>query len=110
MNRAQRTLPAARFLAAACLLLALALPVSAQDTPAAAEDTNQTAGATNGITNNITISNEGNVTWNGSINANGDNPIVMIGKDVEVTVLAQAVRAHLQKRVLLHGNRTIVFG
>jgi formyltetrahydrofolate deformylase len=31
------------------------------------------------------------------------------GKDVEVTVLAHAVRAHLQKRVLLHGNRTIVF-
>ncbi len=31
------------------------------------------------------------------------------GKDVEVTVLAHAVRAHLQKRVLLHGSRTIVF-
>jgi formyltetrahydrofolate deformylase len=31
------------------------------------------------------------------------------GKDVEVTVLAKAVRAHLQKRVLPHGNRTIVF-
>lgn len=31
------------------------------------------------------------------------------GKDMEVTVLAKAVRAHLQKRVLLHGNRTIVF-
>ncbi len=31
------------------------------------------------------------------------------GKDVEVSVLAKAVRAHLQKRVLLHGNRTIVF-
>lgn len=31
------------------------------------------------------------------------------GKDVEVSVLAKAVRAHLQKRVLPHGNRTIVF-
>ncbi len=31
------------------------------------------------------------------------------GKDLEVTVLAKAVRAHLQKRVLPHGNRTIVF-
>jgi formyltetrahydrofolate deformylase len=31
------------------------------------------------------------------------------GKDLEVTVLAKAVRAHLQKRVLLHGNRTVVF-
>lgn len=35
--------------------------------------------------------------------------LARIGKDVEVTVLAQAVRAHLQKRVLVHGNRTIVF-
>jgi len=31
------------------------------------------------------------------------------GKDLEVTVLAKAVRAHLQKRVLVHGSRTIVF-
>jgi formyltetrahydrofolate deformylase len=31
------------------------------------------------------------------------------GKDVEVMVLARAVRAHLQKRVLIHRNRTIVF-
>ncbi len=31
------------------------------------------------------------------------------GKDIEVAVLAKAVRAHLQKRVLVHGNRTIVF-
>lgn len=31
------------------------------------------------------------------------------GKDLEVTVLAKAVRAHLKKQVLLHHNRTIVF-
>jgi formyltetrahydrofolate deformylase len=31
------------------------------------------------------------------------------GKDAEVIVLAKAVRAHLQKRVLMHLNRTIVF-
>ena len=31
------------------------------------------------------------------------------GKDLEVTVLATAVRAHLKKQVLLHHNRTIVF-
>ncbi len=31
------------------------------------------------------------------------------GKDVEVMVLARAVRAHLQKRVLTDRNRTIVF-
>ncbi len=31
------------------------------------------------------------------------------GKDVEVTVLAHAVSAHLLKRVLVHGNKTIVF-
>ncbi len=35
--------------------------------------------------------------------------LARIGKDVEVTVLAHAVRAHLQKRVLVHGGRTIVF-
>jgi formyltetrahydrofolate deformylase len=31
------------------------------------------------------------------------------GKDLEVMVLAKAVRAHLQKRILTHNNRTIVF-
>jgi formyltetrahydrofolate deformylase len=31
------------------------------------------------------------------------------GKDLEVMVLAKAVRAHLEKQVLLHHNRTIVF-
>ena len=31
------------------------------------------------------------------------------GKDLEVMVLATAVRAHLKKQVLLHHNRTIVF-
>ena len=31
------------------------------------------------------------------------------GKDLEVMVLAKAVRAHLNKQVLLHHNRTIVF-
>jgi formyltetrahydrofolate deformylase len=31
------------------------------------------------------------------------------GRDLEVTVLAQAVRAHLQRRVMTHRNRTIVF-
>jgi formyltetrahydrofolate deformylase len=31
------------------------------------------------------------------------------GKDLEVIVLAKAVRAHLQKRALIHHNKTIVF-
>jgi len=31
------------------------------------------------------------------------------GKDLEVMVLAKAVRSHLKKQVLLHHNRTIVF-
>jgi formyltetrahydrofolate deformylase len=31
------------------------------------------------------------------------------GKDLEVMVLAKAVRAHLKKQVLLHHNRTVVF-
>jgi formyltetrahydrofolate deformylase len=31
------------------------------------------------------------------------------GRDLETTVLARAVRAHLEHRVLVHGRRTIVF-
>lgn len=31
------------------------------------------------------------------------------GRDLEVTVLARAVRAHLEHRVLIHGRRTVVF-
>jgi formyltetrahydrofolate deformylase len=32
-----------------------------------------------------------------------------IGRDIERTVLARAVRWHLEDRVLVHGNRTVVF-
>ena len=32
-----------------------------------------------------------------------------IGRDIERTVLARAVRRHLEDRVLLDGNRTVVF-
>jgi len=35
--------------------------------------------------------------------------MVRLGKDVEKTVLARGVRNHLEDRVLLHGNKTIVF-
>ena len=31
------------------------------------------------------------------------------GKDLERVVLARAVRAHLENRVIIHGNRTVVF-
>jgi formyltetrahydrofolate deformylase len=31
------------------------------------------------------------------------------GRDLEVVVLARAVRAHLEHRVLVHGRRTVVF-
>ena len=31
------------------------------------------------------------------------------GRDLETVVLARAVRAHVERRVLVHGNRTIVF-
>jgi formyltetrahydrofolate deformylase len=31
------------------------------------------------------------------------------GRDLEVVVLARAVRAHVEHRVLIHGNRTVVF-
>lgn len=35
--------------------------------------------------------------------------LVRRGRDIERTVLARAVRWHLEDRVLVHGNRTIVF-
>lgn len=36
--------------------------------------------------------------------------IVRLGKDVEQTVLARGLRYHLEDRVLVHGNKTVVFG
>ncbi|MBO5770764.1 MAG: formyltetrahydrofolate deformylase [Spirochaetales bacterium] len=33
-----------------------------------------------------------------------------VGKDVERRVLAKAVQAHLENRIIIHANRTIVFG
>jgi formyltetrahydrofolate deformylase len=35
--------------------------------------------------------------------------MVRIGREVERRVLAQAVRWHLEDRVLVDGNRTVVF-
>ncbi len=35
--------------------------------------------------------------------------LVRIGRDIERLVLARAVQAHLDDRVLLDGDRTIVF-
>ena len=35
--------------------------------------------------------------------------IARIGQDVERTVLARAVKLHLEDRVLLDGTRTVVF-
>ncbi|MCU0533696.1 MAG: formyltetrahydrofolate deformylase [Hydrococcus sp. Prado102] len=36
--------------------------------------------------------------------------LIRKGKDLERVVLARAVRLHLQNRVLIYGNRTVVFG
>jgi formyltetrahydrofolate deformylase len=38
------------------------------------------------------------------------NDLIRKGKDLERVVLARAVRWHLQNRVLIYGNRTVVFG
>ncbi len=40
-----------------------------------------------------------------------DNPedLVMIGKDIERLVLARAVKAHIEHRIIISGRRTIVF-
>jgi formyltetrahydrofolate deformylase len=35
--------------------------------------------------------------------------LVRYGKDIEKTVLARGVRYHIEDRVLLHGNKTVVF-
>lgn len=35
--------------------------------------------------------------------------LVRYGKDIEKTVLARALRYHLEDRVLIHGNKTVVF-
>jgi len=36
--------------------------------------------------------------------------MVRIGRDLEKSALAQAVRSHLQHRVLAYENKTVVFG
>jgi formyltetrahydrofolate deformylase len=35
--------------------------------------------------------------------------LTLAGRDLETVVLARAVRAHLDHRVLVHGRKTIVF-
>jgi formyltetrahydrofolate deformylase len=42
--------------------------------------------------------------------ADGAEDLVAIGRDVESRVLARAVKNHLERRVLLCGSRTVVFG
>ena len=36
--------------------------------------------------------------------------LVRKGRDLEVAVLARAVRAHVEHRVLVYGRKTVVFG
>ena len=38
----------------------------------------------------------------------GPDELVRVGRDVERVVLARAVRAHLERRVIVEGRRTIV--
>jgi formyltetrahydrofolate deformylase len=35
--------------------------------------------------------------------------MMRLGKDVENTVLSRGLRYHLEDRVLVHGNKTILF-
>lgn len=37
------------------------------------------------------------------------NDLVMLGRDIERQVLTRAVKAHIDDRVIIHGNKTIVF-
>ena len=41
--------------------------------------------------------------------ADGPQEMVRKGRDIERRVLAEAVRLHLQERVLLNGQKTVVF-
>lgn len=41
--------------------------------------------------------------------SDGVETLARIGKDTEKTVLARGLRAHLEDRVLVHGNNTVVF-
>jgi formyltetrahydrofolate deformylase len=36
--------------------------------------------------------------------------LIRKGRDLEKAVLARAVRAHLEHRILVYGNKTVVFG
>lgn len=40
---------------------------------------------------------------------NGVDDLIRLGRDLERLVLARAVRLHLQRRVLVYGNKTVVF-
>jgi formyltetrahydrofolate deformylase len=40
---------------------------------------------------------------------NSPEDLVMIGKDIERVVLARAVKAHIEHRIIISGRRTIVF-
>lgn len=40
---------------------------------------------------------------------NSPEDLVMIGKDIERLVLARAVKAHIEHRIIIYGRRTIVF-
>ena len=42
--------------------------------------------------------------------ASSPDNLVQIGRDLESTVLARAVRWHIERRVMLNGSRTVVFG
>ncbi len=42
--------------------------------------------------------------------AHGPRELARIGRDVECVTLARAVRWHVERRVLVHGARTVVFG
>lgn len=35
--------------------------------------------------------------------------LVMLGRDIERQVLSRAIKAHIENRVIVHGNKTIVF-
>ena len=39
----------------------------------------------------------------------GKEDLVRLGRDVEKIVLARGLRYHLEDRVVIHGNKTVIF-
>ena len=61
------------------------------------------------VTEELDAGRSSSRTSRASRTASTPETMVRLGRDIERTVLARAVKWHLEDRVLVHGNRTVVF-